>query len=185
MTNLTWFLLAMPLALDVFAVGIVFGLTGLERSRWVGTAFGFAAIGGTLMAVGIVLGNVLEGTFGTVTLYIAAAVLLVIGLRSISHGMHSGDWGETASLSTRQIAATALVIAVDKLAVGLSFAVLEAPLGTVVVIVAGQAFVATLLGLFLGMRLGTRVGDAAEIIAGLVFTGLGLVILYKAVTSRA
>ena len=185
MTNLTWFLLAMPLALDVFAVGLVFGLTGLERSRWVGTAFGFAAIGGTLMAVGIVLGNVLEGTFGTVTLYIAAAVLLVIGLRSISHGMHSGDGGETASLSTRQIAATALVIAVDKLAVGLSFAVLEAPLGTMVVIVAGQAFVATLLGLFLGKRLGTRVGDAAEIIAGLVFTGLGLVILYKAVTSRA
>ena len=54
-----------------------------------------------------------------------------------------------------------------------------------VVIVAGQAFVATLLGLFLGKRLGTRAGDAAEIIAGLVFTGLGLVILYKAVTSRA
>ena len=137
------------------------------------------------MAVGIVLGNVLEGAFGTVALYIAAAVLLVIGLRSISHGMHSGDGGVTASLSTRQIAATALVIAVDKLAVGLSFAVLEAPLGAMVVIVAGQAFVATLLGLFLGKRLGTRVGDAAEIIAGLVFTGLGLVILYKAVTGRA
>ena len=28
MTNLTWFLLALPLALDVFAVGLVFGLTG-------------------------------------------------------------------------------------------------------------------------------------------------------------
>ena len=91
----------------------------------------------------------------------------------------------TTSLSTRQIAATALVIAVDKLAVGLSFAVLEAPLGTMVVIVAGQAFVATLLGLFLGKRLGTRAEDAAEIIAGLVFTGLGLAILYKAVTSSA
>src|SRR3954454_554798 len=108
MTNLTWFLLALPLALDVFAAGLVFGLTGLERSRWVGTAFGFAAIGGTLMAVGIVLGNVLEGT-----LYIAAAVLLVIGLCSISHGIQSGDGGVTASPSTRQIAATALVIAVD------------------------------------------------------------------------
>jgi manganese efflux pump family protein len=185
MNSLTWFLLALPLALDVFAAGLVFGLAGLERSRWVGIAFGFAAIGGTLMAVGILLGDVLEGTFGTVALYIAAAVLLVIGLRGISHGIQSGDGGTTTSLSTRKIAATALAIAVDKLAVGLSFAVLEAPLGTMVVIVAGQVFVATLLGLSLGKRLGTRAGDAAEIIAGFVFTGLGLAILYKAVTSRA
>src|SRR3954465_15257085 len=81
MTNLMWFLLALPLALDVFAVGLIFGLTGLERSRWVGTAFGFAAIGGTLMAVGIVLGTVLEGTFGSVTLYTVAAGLLGLGFR--------------------------------------------------------------------------------------------------------
>ena len=185
MNNLTWFLLALPLALDVFAAGLVFGLGGMERSRWVGTAFGFAAIGGTLMAVGILLGGVLEGAFGTAALYIAAAVLLAIGLRSISHSRQSSDGRTTASLSTRKIAAIALAIAVDKLAVGLSFAVLEAPLRTMVVIVAGQAFVATLLGLFLGKRLGTRAGAAAEIIAGLVFTVLGLAILYKAVTSRA
>jgi putative Mn2+ efflux pump MntP len=30
MDVLTWFLLALPLALDVFAAGLVFGLTGLE-----------------------------------------------------------------------------------------------------------------------------------------------------------
>lgn len=79
---------------------------------------------------------------------------------------------------------TAIAVAVDKLAVGLSFSALDAPLGTMVIIVGGQAFVATLLGLLLGKRLGTRAGDAAEIIAGLVFTGLGFVLLYKAFTSR-
>jgi putative Mn2+ efflux pump MntP len=36
----------------------------------------------------------------------------------------------------------------------------------------------------LGKRLGERAGDAAEIIAGLVFTGLGLVILYQTFTRR-
>ena len=126
------------------------------------------------MAVGIVLGNVLEGTFGTVALYIAAAVLLVIGLRSISHGMHSGDGGATASLSTRQIAATALVIAVDKLAVGLLFRRSGGATGYD----GGDRCRAGVRGDAAGVvprqAPGNAGRDAAEIIAGLVFTGLGL-----------
>lgn len=184
MDLIPWFLLALPLALDVFAAGLVFGLAGLDRSRWLRVALGFAAIGGVLIAAGIVLGDALEGALGTVTLFVAAIVLLAIGARGIRHGLKSGVDLQVSSLGARKIAVTALAVAIDKLAVGLSFAVLEAPLVAMAVIVAAQAFAATLIGLALGKRLGTRAGDAAEIIAGLVFTGLGLVILYKALGGK-
>jgi manganese efflux pump family protein len=182
LTLLGWFLLALPLALDVFACGLVFGLAGLARTRWLGVALTFAAIGGVMMTVGLLLGETLEGALGTVALYVAGLVLLAIGLRSIGHGV-GGSNGEGATpLDTRRIAATTLAVAVDKLAVGLSFSVLDAPASAIVIIVAAQAFVAGLTGLALGKQLGTRAGDAAEIIAGLVFVGLGLVILYQAFT---
>lgn len=180
---LFWFLLALPLALDVFAVGLIFGLAGLERARWLGTALGFAVIGGLFIAAGIVLGDAMEGVVGTAALYVAALVLLGIGGRSLAHGLRAGADLVVPPLDTRKIAVTAVAIAVDKLAVGLSFAVLEAPLRLLVGIVAVHAFVATLLGLALGKRMGKRAGDAAEIIAGLVFSALGLVVLYKAFTS--
>ena len=184
MDIVTWFLLALPLAFDVFAAGLVFGLAGLERSRWLGVALGFAAIGGTLIVAGILLGDALEGTLGTATKYIAGVVLLLIGGRGIAQGLGGGNNHAPAALDSRRIVTTGLAVAVDKLAVGLSFAVLGAPVAAMAVIVAGQAFAATMLGLVLGKRLGEQAGDAAEIIAGLVFTGLGLVILYQTFTRR-
>lgn len=43
--TLGWFFLALPLSLDMFAAGLVFGLGGLGRSRGLGVALGFAALG--------------------------------------------------------------------------------------------------------------------------------------------
>ena len=185
MDLIVWFLLALPLALDVFAVGLVFGLAGLARSRWLGVAVMFAAIGGVLIATGLILGDALEGAAGSITLYLAAAVLLAIGIRSLKHGLQRDGAVSAPSLTTGKIAATAVAIAIDKFAVGLSFAVLEAPIAPLIVIVAVQAFAATFIGLKLGKRFGARAGDAAEIIAGVVFVGFGLIVLFKAVSSRA
>jgi putative Mn2+ efflux pump MntP len=139
-----------------------------------------------MIAIGILLGDTLEGTLGAATKYVAGIVLLVIGLRGVNHGVRGSDnVSARSSLDTRRIVTTGLVVAVDKLAIGLSFAVLGAPVATLTIIVAGQAFVATFLGLVLGKRLGERAGDIAEVIGGLVFAGLGLIILYQAVSSRS
>lgn len=183
MYELTWFLLALPLALDVFAAGLVFGLAGLDRSRSLQVAAGFAAIGGVLVAAGMLLGDLLEGTMGKAAMYVAGVVLLAIGARGIKHGLPHQGIKPIPALTTRKILMTMVAVAVDKFAVGLSFAVLEAPFGLLTGIVAGQAFVAVLVGLWLGKRLGARAGDFAELIAGVVFSLLGLVVLYKGFTA--
>lgn len=182
MNVVTWFLLSLPLALDVFAAGLVFGLAGLDRSRWLLVAAGFAAIGGVLVAAGMLLGGAMEGTMGKAAMYVAGVVLLAIGVRGIKHGLPSQGITPIAVLTTRKVLLTMVAVAVDKFAVGLSFAVLEAPFGLLTGIVAAQAFVAVLIGLWLGKRLGARAGDFAELIAGVVFSLLGLVVFYKGFT---
>ncbi len=92
-------------------------------------AAGFAVLGGALIAGGIVLGDAMEGAAGTAALYLAGAVLLAIGPRSVTYGLRGGGAPAAMTLTTRKIAITALAVAIDKLAVGLSFAVLDAPLG--------------------------------------------------------
>lgn len=184
MDLLTWFLLALPLALDVFAVGLVFGLAGLERPRWLRVALGFALIGGALIGAGLLLGETLEGALGTTMLYVAGLLLLVIGVLAIRQGLHADGIAVPRPLNSRRIVATAIAVAVDKFAVGLSFAAFAAPVGATVTIVAVQTFAATILGIALGKRLGARAGDIAEIVAGLTFTGLGLVVLYQAFGGR-
>lgn len=84
MTSWAWFLVALPLALDVFAVGLVFGLAGLERVRWLSVCLTFAAIGGVMIALGITIGESLSGALGTragdAAEIIAGAVFTVLGL---------------------------------------------------------------------------------------------------------
>ena len=182
MNEVTWFLLALPLALDVFAAGLVFGLAGLGRSRWLAIAAGFAAIGGILVAAGMLLGEALEGATGKIAMYVAGVVLLAIGLRGIKHGLPTEGIKPIPVLTTQKMLTTMIAVAVDKFAVGLSFAVLEAPFALLTAIVAGQAFVAVLIGLWLGKRFGSRAGDFAELIAGVVFAILGLAVFYKGFT---
>jgi manganese efflux pump family protein len=179
--DLIWILIVIPLGIDLFAAGLVFGLSGLPRERWARTSFTFAIIGAGLLGAGALLEQTLSGTVGAIAAYIAGIALLAIGLKSLAKGVKEGRSGErkAASLDSGQVTTTGIVVAVDKFAVGLTFAILAAPIGPIVLFVAVQSFAFTLLGLTLGRRLGGRVEGAAEIIGGLVFAGLGLLVVIK------
>ncbi len=182
--DIGWFLVVIPLGIDIFAAGLVFGLSGMPRERWLMTSLAFAAIGGALFGLGAVLGQAFSGTLGAVAAYAAGIVLLALGVKALRHGIAEGRAGDRPPPALEQgtVLTTGVVVAIDKFAVGLSFAIFSAPIGPLVVFVVIQSFLLTLLGLALGRRLGGRVEGAAEIIGGLVFAGLGLLVLYKTAT---
>jgi putative Mn2+ efflux pump MntP len=66
-----------------------------------------------------------------------------------------------------------------------ALAVVDVSLAPVLVYLAVQGFVATFAGLLLGQRLGSRLGDAAHLVAGGVFVVLGAIILYQTAASRS
>ncbi|HEU0116771.1 MAG TPA: manganese efflux pump [Thermomicrobiales bacterium] len=179
--EIVWFLIVIPLGIDLFAAGLVFGLSGLPRERWMGTSLLFAVIGAGLLGLGALLGQALSGAAGAVAAYVAGIALLAIGLKTLAQGIKEGRAGERKAtpLDAGKVTTTGIVVAVDKFAVGLSLAILAAPVGPLIIFVAVQSFAVTLLGLTLGRRLGGRVEGAAEIIGGLVFAGLGLLVLIK------
>jgi putative Mn2+ efflux pump MntP len=67
----------------------------------------------------------------------------------------------------------------DELAVGFSMGTLGLPIIPAVIVIASQAFVLTFAGTALGNRIGERLTERAELVAGCVLCGLALVLLLE------
>jgi putative Mn2+ efflux pump MntP len=72
-----------------------------------------------------------------------------------------------------------VVIVFDNLAVGLALGILPIRFGALLVYLAVQSFVVALIGLALGRRLGTRLGNGAAALAGGVFFIDGVVLIFQ------
>lgn len=179
--------LAIMLGLDVFAGGLSLGVNGLERARWPRTALLFAALTFLMVTLGVLFGRLLDDSFGRHASYIAGAVLLVVGLRAVSDKM----WGENDHdqdlilLEPMDILLTGIMVCMDKLAVGVTLAFIDVAITPLIAFLIVQSFIVTIAGLLLGSRLGARVGEVAAILAGLIFAGLGLLIIIQTAMDRS
>jgi putative Mn2+ efflux pump MntP len=179
-------LLALSAGIDVFVGGLDYGVAGLPRQRWARTAAAFSAVGVALLTAGLPFGEALNNAFGDAASYLAGLGLLAIGLKAVWDVVSGEQEDEIEALddppaAQRPLALTAVMVSLDKLAIGISLAVADLSLGPVLIYVAVLCFVATLAGLSVGTRLGARLG-AAHGLAGGVFVLLGAVIPFQTAT---
>lgn len=83
----------------------------------------------------------------------------------IARAAHSTGWSRLG---------LALSVSLDELAIGFSFGVLGFPLVPALVVIALQALVVSLLGQWVGVRAGNRLGERAERLAGPALALLGV-----------
>ncbi len=174
-------LLAISMGLDVFAGGLSLGVGGLERTGWARTALIFGAIAFLMTSLGVLFGRLLGDRLGDHASYIAGAVLLIVGFRALADGL-LGERDEEViarSFDVTAIVLVGVVVCIDKLAVGLTIAFIDASATPLIAWIVVISFVATMLGLSLGQRLGAHAEHLAEIAAGALFVFLGLLIIYQ------
>jgi len=179
--------LFLSLGLDTLAVALGLGLGGLPRSRWLRVGLTFALFEGAMPVVGLLVGHGLSRVLGHVAGYAAAVLLIVVGtlaIREALAGDEDDDGGKAQAVEGRQLLLTGLSVSLDELAVGFSLGVLRVPLGPALGYIAVQASAVTFLGLALGRRWGSRLGDRAELVSGAVLALLGGVLLTGEATGR-
>lgn len=181
---MTWgmFLLAVVLALDIFAAAISLGLQGLPRAQWARAAALFSIVALLVLVAGVLLGRSLGDQLGSHASYFAGVLLLLIGLRAIFEAIQDReieDLGPMSGFSFKAMIGIALVICMDKLAAGLSLATSDQSLTGFMAYLTAQTFAVTMAGFWLGQKAGTKVESAAELIAGSIFVVLGLLIIYQ------
>lgn len=167
------------LGLDTLAVAVGLGLSGLPRRRWLRLGLTLAAFEGGMPIVGLLVGQRLGPTLGAAATYAAAGILVAIGLLAVREAVSEAPQTRDTPRSpedeeARPLLLTGLSVGLDELAVGFSLGVLGVSLGPALGYIAVQAFLLTVAGLFLGERIGARLGTRAELVSGVVLVLLGL-----------
>lgn len=131
--------------------------------------------------LGLLIGAALGTALGARAEYVASAALVAVGVYLIlSDDDESGSVANLASARGSALLALGIAVSLDELAIGFSVGLLALPIAWTIALLTVQAFVAAQFGLALGARLGERVRQAAERVAGAALIALGLIFLFQA-----
>lgn len=171
---------ALSLALDVFAVSIGVGVRGVpDRVKWrIGAAFASAEI--LMNIVGAVLGAIAGKLLGDVAGYLGFIALLGLGCYMIYESVRDVEDRVPLDMSTGWgLVIASLSISLDSLGIGFSILYIGVPIAVSLAVIGVVSVCATAAGLALGRRLGVRVEENAELIGGvlLAITGIAFIAL--------
>jgi putative Mn2+ efflux pump MntP len=165
----------LPLGLDSFALAAVLGARPLSREqRWRLSAL-FVLFEAGMPLVGLALGAPVARLIGSAAEYVAAAVLVAVGVWMLvaDEDDEEEKAGRMVSVGGWSAVALGLSISLDELAVGFTIGLAGLSVVAVVIAIAVQALIATQLGLALGARIGEVWRERAERLAGLLLIVLG------------
>ena len=172
--------IALSLALDVFAVSIGVGVRGVPRAQKIRIGIAFATAEVSMNIVGALLGAIAGKLIGDVAGYLGFVALLGVGLYMIYEAMRDLEDRTPMNLAKGWgLFLASLSISLDSLGIGFSILYIGTPIVESLAIIAVVSVMATTLGLTLGRRLGTRVEDSAELLGGilLALTGAAFIVL--------
>ena len=173
-------LLAAGLSMDAFAVSVCKGLSlgkiRLKDMFIVGAWFGiFQAI---MPLIGFLLGTTLSRFVQEVDHWIACGLLVLIGGNMVREALSREEEElPPPSLDPKSMFLPALATSIDALAVGVTFAFLDAPVGICAAVIGAVTFTMSAAGVKLGSVWGAKYKSKAELAGGITLVILGLKIL--------
>lgn len=173
-------LLAFALAMDAVAVSLAEGLR-LRRPAW-RDALLIAGMFGLFQGLMPVLGWLLAFKFADAvseaTPWIAFGMLGLIGALMIRESFEvDDDHGVVSVVTLRSVTPLAIATSIDAAAVGVTFGVLEVDVALAVVVIGVITAVLSLGAVFIGARVGERLGRWATLVGGVILVAIGLRIL--------
>ncbi|MDD6734993.1 MAG: manganese efflux pump MntP family protein [Clostridiales bacterium] len=178
MDILSIILIGIGLAMDAFSVSVTDGIVLKKPSfpQAAKIALFFGAFQFIMPCIGYLLGSAFASYIQASDHWIAFILLAFIGGKMLFEAIRGNDDGEEIKnpLSFSTLLVLAVATSIDALAVGVTFATVNAPLLFASSIIGTVTFVISLAGVFLGSRFGNLFGNKAEIAGGLVLIGIGI-----------
>lgn len=177
------FFIGVGLAMDACAVSFAKGMCLKEKVfkyAWI-LALAFGLFQAAMPLLGWWIGQYFESFITAIDHWIAFVLLGTIGFHMIKEAKEAPDKAnchETA-IPLKDIIVLAVATSIDALAVGISFAFLQADIVSSVVIIGVTTFVISFAAVIIGNRFGGHLGTYAEIIGGIILIAIGLKILIE------
>ena len=176
-----FFVIAVGLAMDAFAVSVCKGLS-VQRMRprhalicgvW------FGAFQALMPLLGYWLGSGFAGFIGSFGHWVAFALLAIIGVNMLRESFGDEEEEVTPDFSPKAMLPLAVATSIDALAVGVSFAAVGTNILAAVILIGLVTLVLAAAGVKIGNLFGTRYKALAERAGGVVLILMGLKILLQ------
>ncbi len=190
---LTYFLVALGLSMDAFAVSVSSGICipHMQTRYALRAAFAFGLFQFLMPIFGWLAGGAFRAYIEGFDHWIAFALLALVGGKmliesreiadeaSCDDAASGGDRKKRSILDLGGLLILAVATSIDALAVGLSYSMLGAPILGPAAIIGLVTFALCLAGCEFGRRIGTRFERWAEAAGGIVLVAIGLKILVE------
>ena len=170
----------LPLGVDTFAVAAAIGAAGVKPAARRRITALFVVFEAGMPLIGLALGAPLAHVIGGVAEYVAALVLIAVGVWILFAEDDQGEEEKIRSFTDARgpaMLALGMSISTDELAVGFSLGLSRLPVPVVIAAIAVQTAVAAQLGMRLGKRMSEGFRERAERIAGAALALLGVYLL--------
>lgn len=174
-------LIAVGLSADCFTVAIGGSISNKNISvvlvLRISVAFGlFQAL---MPIIGWLLGQTVTDIIAAYDHWIAFVLLAIIGGRMIWQSIRNNE-NNSKNLDISKLfplLILSVATSIDALAVGLTFAFIEISIIPAIIVIGIVAFISTVLGLYLGKKIGYLIGKRAEALGGIILVAIGIRIL--------
>lgn len=173
------FLIAIALAMDAFSVSMTKGFTqkNLTKPQILYYGLFFGGFQFFMPIIGYICGNVIASIVESLAPIVGFILLLAIGLNMIRESLSGDDEEITDHFSFKEVTLLAIATSIDAFAVGITIALLNDPLLISCAIIGIVAFAFSIIGIFIGKKLGNYVGDKFQILGGVILILIGFKIL--------
>ena len=175
--------LGIGLSMDAFAVSICKGLSTKKATlkqmgscgMWFG---GFQAL---MPLIGFLVGSLFAKAIESVDHWVAFVLLALIGFNMLKEALSKEEEqnDKNADFSVKTMFTMAVATSIDALAVGVSFAFLDVNIWVSVLVIGLVTLLLSASGIYLGRIFGSRLGDKAGIVGGVVLIAIGIKILVE------
>ena len=172
-------LISVALAMDAFSVSITKGFTQKDltniQTLWYGIFFG--GFQGLVPLIGFYCGSTITTFISFIAPIIGFILLLIIGINMIRESLSNDEEEITDTFSFKEVTLLAIATSIDAFAIGLTFAFLNTEPFIPSTIIAIVALIFSIIGIFIGKKLGNIFGDKFQIIGGIILICIGIKIL--------
>ena len=174
----TILIMGVALGLDAFSLGIGVGMKGI-RLKHVLTISALVAFFHMLMPLaGLLAGRYVGSLLGEVTGAAAGGLLALLGAHMIWNSFRREE-GEPVNHTTfAGMLAFALGVSIDSFSVGVSLGMFETHTALIVAVFGLAGGMMSILGLLLGRKAGTRLGEYGEMFGGVILLVFGFMFMF-------
>lgn len=173
-------ILAVGLSMDAFAISICKGLSveRVEKRHLLSAGLWFGGAQAVMPLIGYFLGSSFQSVVEQVDHWIAFVLLGLIGVNMIRESRGEAECLDD-SFSAKAMFPLAIADSIDALAVGVTFAFMEVPILSAVLLIGVTTFVFSAAGIRIGNRFGSKYKAKAELTGGAILILMGILILIE------